>query len=133
MVFYMSDDENIIDSTTKKSPNELWVILSTIIKSIIVLLIIGFIMAWISAGGAEIYLRGKAEAGAAQGGGRADGGVRSGNGADAGHLHPSGLRGGADPVRRQVGPECLDRESGGSPGRGLPGSFQDPAAPGTGV
>jgi len=50
----MSDDENII---TKKSENELWNIFSTIIKSLLVLLIIGFIMLWISAGGAEIYAK----------------------------------------------------------------------------
>ena len=53
----MSDDENIIDSTTKKSPNELWVILSTIIKSLIMLVIIGFIMLLISSGGAEVYTK----------------------------------------------------------------------------
>jgi len=53
----MSDDENITNLTTKKCKNELWNILSTIIKSLIVLLIIGFIMLWISAGGAEVYIK----------------------------------------------------------------------------
>ena len=45
----MSDDENIINPITRKSKNKLWYIISTIIKSLIVLLIIGFIMLWISA------------------------------------------------------------------------------------
>mgnify|MGYP003329711146 CR=1 FL=1 len=36
----MSDDENIINPTTKKNKNKLWYIISTIIKSLIVLLII---------------------------------------------------------------------------------------------
>ena len=53
----MSNDENIIHPITKKSKNELWNILSTMIKSLIVLLIIGFIMLWISAGGAEVYIK----------------------------------------------------------------------------
>ena len=53
----MSDDENIINPITRKSKNKLWYIISTIIKSLIVLLIIGFIMLWISAEGAEVYIK----------------------------------------------------------------------------
>ena len=53
----MSDDENIINQITKKTKNKLWYIISTIIKSLIVLLIIGFIMLWISAGGTEVYIK----------------------------------------------------------------------------
>ena len=53
----MSDDENIINQITKKTKNKLWYIISTIIKSLIVLLIIGFIMLWISLGGAEVYIK----------------------------------------------------------------------------
>lgn len=57
MVFYMSDYENITNPKIGKSKNKLWGILSTIIKSIIVLFIIGFIMLWISAGGSEVYIK----------------------------------------------------------------------------
>ena len=53
----MSDDENIINPITRKSKNKLWYIISTIIKSLLVLLIIGFIMLWISAEGAEVYIK----------------------------------------------------------------------------
>lgn len=53
----MSDDEKIIKSVTEKSKNKFWNIFSTIIKSTIVLLIIGFIMLWISMWGAEIYTK----------------------------------------------------------------------------
>lgn len=53
----MSDNENIKKITTKKCKNELWNILSTISKSLIVLLMIGFIMLCISAGGAEVYIK----------------------------------------------------------------------------
>lgn len=44
----MSDNENIINSTSPKNKNKLWNILSTIIKSIIVLFIIGFMMSCIA-------------------------------------------------------------------------------------
>ena len=57
MVFYMFDDKNIINPKIGKSKNKLWGILSTIIKNILVLLIIGFIMLWMSGGGAEIYIK----------------------------------------------------------------------------
>ena len=53
----MSNNENIINQSTKKNKNKLWYIISTIIKSLIVLLIIGFIMLLISVGGAEIYTK----------------------------------------------------------------------------
>ena len=53
----MADDENIINHTTTKTENKLWYNTSTIIKSLIVLLIIGFIMLWISSGGAEVYIK----------------------------------------------------------------------------
>ncbi len=50
----MSDDEKIVNPTK----NKLWSIFSTIIKSVIVLLIIGVIMAFISSLGAEeIYTK----------------------------------------------------------------------------
>ena len=51
----MSDEGNIINQTTKTTKNKLWYIISTSIKSLILLLIIGFIMLWISAEGAEVY------------------------------------------------------------------------------
>ena len=51
MVLYMSNDGILINKTTKK----LWFIIGTIIKSIIIVLIIGFIMFGLSGGGAELY------------------------------------------------------------------------------
>lgn len=53
----MPNDENIINPITQKSKNGLWNILSTIIKSLIVLLIIGFIMLLISEEGSTIYIK----------------------------------------------------------------------------
>ncbi|MCH5272834.1 MAG: hypothetical protein J1E35_04110 [Lachnospiraceae bacterium] len=53
----MSDNENTIPPITRKSKNNLWHIISTIIKSIIVLLIIGFIMLYISYWGTEVYTK----------------------------------------------------------------------------
>ena len=50
----MYDDENI-EKTINQKVN--YGIFSTIIKSIIVLLIIGVIMLWVSAGGSEIYIK----------------------------------------------------------------------------
>ena len=53
----MFDDENIINPITKKSKNKLWYIVNTIIKSLIILLIIGGIMLVISLLGAELYIK----------------------------------------------------------------------------
>ena len=53
----MSDAENIIKQTTKKTENKVWYIISTIIKSVTILLMIGFIMMCLSAWGAEIYTK----------------------------------------------------------------------------
>ena len=54
MAFYMLDNENVNNSTK----NKLWTIFSNIIKSIIVLLIIGIIMCALSSWGAEeIYTK----------------------------------------------------------------------------
>lgn len=54
MVFYMSDDEKMINPTK----NKLWFIFSTIIKSTVVLLIIAVIMYLVAVwGGEEIYTK----------------------------------------------------------------------------
>lgn len=53
----MSDDENIINSTIRKSKNKLWNIFTNIIKCILILLIIGFIMLCVSEWGAEVYTK----------------------------------------------------------------------------
>ena len=49
-------EEKITNQMTKK--HKLWYIISSITKSLILLLIIGFIMLVLSAGGSEVYIKG---------------------------------------------------------------------------
>ena len=55
--FYMANNETIVNPNEKKSPNKFWNVFSTVLKSLIILFIIGFIMLCISSLGSEIYVK----------------------------------------------------------------------------
>lgn len=53
----MANNETIVNPNEKKSPNKFWNVFSTVLKSLIILFIIGFIMLCISSLGSEIYVK----------------------------------------------------------------------------
>lgn len=57
VTFYMANNETIVNPNEKKSPNKFWNVFSTVLKSLIILFIIGFIMLCISSLGSEIYVK----------------------------------------------------------------------------
>lgn len=57
VTFYMANNETIVNPNEKKSPNKFWNVFSSVLKSLIILFIIGFIMLCISSLGSEIYVK----------------------------------------------------------------------------
>ncbi len=53
----MANNETIVNPNEKKSPNKFWNVFSSVLKSLIILFIIGFIMLCISSLGSEIYVK----------------------------------------------------------------------------
>ena len=57
VTFYMANNETIVNPNEKKSPNKFWNVFSSVLKSLIILFIIGFIMLCISSLCSEIYVK----------------------------------------------------------------------------